>query len=468
MSTGNWASATTTGEFLAGRPEYTQDAAKVEAYRELATDWQATHGLVLRAPDAGSLLMAAPVSLGPSPIPRREFSRVVDLQPRLNLLFERISRDHGFLVDTLRSLGTADEFTARIFAMYMKQYELGIEKPGVVGIHRSDYLIHAPEGDTAAAPRAKQVEFNTIAASFAALSAITGDLHRFLLARTGYQGLLESGTIEPEQLPANESLTSIGDGIAAGFALYGSPEHGIAVERLTFAEMLERGVIRDDNRLFVGDKEVAVAYYRSGYAPTDFSTDAEWDGRWLIERSRAIPIPSLAYHLAGCKKIQQVLAQPGVVERFIDDQEAAAQVRQCFVGLYPLDGSKEGLQACEMAISDPDRYVVKPQREGGGYNTYGADIPRLLGQLTEEERKGYILMDLIRAPGFNSMLLRNGQLVPCEVVSELGIYGIFVSDREGRTVVNRHGGHLLRTKASDVREGGVAAGFAVIDSPLLV
>ncbi|KAJ2461265.1 Glutathione synthetase, partial [Coemansia sp. RSA 2322] len=61
-------------------------------------------------------------------------------------------------------------------------------------------------------------------------------------------------------------------------------------------------------------------------------------------------------------------------------------------------------------MANPSGYVVKPQREGGGYNTYGDDIPKLLGKLSDEERKGYILMELIKAPGFNSVLLRNGQL----------------------------------------------------------
>ena len=35
-------------------------------------------------------------------------------------------------------------------------------------------------------------------------------------------------------------------------------------------------------------------------------------------------------------------------------------------------------------------------------------------------------------------------------------------------VVNKHGGHLLRTKAATSDEGGVAAGYAVLDSPKLV
>ncbi|PIA15974.1 glutathione synthase [Coemansia reversa NRRL 1564] len=497
--------AKTNSEFLSLRPRYTQDVKELRGSVDMAIDWEATHGLLMQAPKLShaisnadwvqTALVPAPVSLAPSPIPRAEFEKVVALQPVLNQLFDSIARDHDFLVSTLESLGTADEFTTRIFSMYMKQYVMKVEKPAVVGIHRSDYLIHAPANEPDASPQAKQVEFNTIASSFASLSAIVGDFHRFMLERTGFQGLLKEGQVEMNQLPENESLTSIGDGIAVGFELYGTPSavvamviqpdernvydqrwieerlwkrHNIRVVRLSFADILDQCSIREDNRLFAGDTEIAVAYYRAGYAPTDFPTEKEWEGRWLVEKSRAIPIPNLAYHLAGCKKIQQVLAQPGVVERFVSDEETARRVRECFVGLYPLDDSEEGQQAYEMALKSPANYVAKPQREGGGYNSYGEDIPKLLCGMSVEERRGYILMELIKAPGFDSMLLRNGQLVPAEVVSELGIYGIWVSDSKGDMVVNRHGGHLLRTKASNVHEGGVAAGFAVIDSPLLV
>ncbi|KAJ2480653.1 Glutathione synthetase [Coemansia sp. RSA 2131] len=220
-----------TSEFLAQRPQYSQDTRELQRYVELAVDWEAMHGLLFRAPASDSAadsaagswqqtaLVPAPITLAPSPIPRSSFDRVIALQPTLNTLFDRISRDHDFLVSTLQSLGTADEFTTRVFAMYMRQRSQGAEKPGVVGIHRSDYLVHA-----GAEPQAKQVEFNTIAASFASLSSVVGDFHRYMLERTGYAGLLKAGRVTSDQLPRNESLTSIGDGIAAGFELYGQPE----------------------------------------------------------------------------------------------------------------------------------------------------------------------------------------------------------------------------------------------------
>ena len=63
-------------------------------------------------------------------------------------------------------------------------------------------------------------------------------------------------------------------------------------------------------------------------------------------------------------------------------------------------------------------------------------------------------------------MVREGKATEGESLSELGIYGTFV--RHGDEVLlNNEAGHLLRTKAATSDEGGVAAGFAVLDSPLL-
>jgi glutathione synthase len=57
-------------------------------------------------------------------------------------------------------------------------------------------------------------------------------------------------------------------------------------------------------------------------------------------------------------------------------------------------------------------------------------------------------------------------------VCELGIYGLYLSycNDGGEEVVqsNCYSGYLLRVKAEDVTEGGVAAGYSVLSSPLLV
>lgn len=62
-----------------------------------------------------------------------------------------------------------------------------------------------------------------------------------------------------------------------------------------------------------------------------------WDVRLTMERSRAIKCPSVQYQLAGSKKVQQALALPGVVERFIKDPDVVKKIRATFAGLYPLE-----------------------------------------------------------------------------------------------------------------------------------
>lgn len=63
----------------------------------------------------------------------------------------------------------------------------------------------------------------------------------------------------------------------------------------------------------------------------------EQDARILMEQSRAIKCPTAALQLAGCKKVQQELAAPGVLERFIKDPDVCHRIRATFAGQYSLD-----------------------------------------------------------------------------------------------------------------------------------
>lgn len=140
-------------------------------------------------------------------------------------------------------------------------------------------------------------------------------------------------------------------------------------------------IIIDTNHLFFyfsDDVEVSVVYFRAGYEPNHYPTEKEWEARLLIERSAAIKCPSIYYHLAGTKKVQQALARPEMLKRFIDDDKKISLIKEIFTGLYSLDKDEHGEAAVKMAIENPELYVLKPQREGGGNNVYGADIPEAL------------------------------------------------------------------------------------------
>ncbi|KAG0307317.1 hypothetical protein BGZ98_000552 [Dissophora globulifera] len=470
--------------------------------KDAALDFALSHGLVVRpplpskadSPEAHALaggVNNAPVSLFPTPFPTKAFNNAISIQPLFNQLVHDISEDDAFLKEIMESLSTVDDFVKRLYDLYLLVKSEGITQPASLGVYRSDYIIHLSPGQDLSDAKIKQVELNTISVSFGSLSSLTGDLHRYLMATTGY--FSENANVA--SVPVSDSIASIASGLASAHQLYGSPtakvmmvvqpgernafdqryieynllkNHNVLLIRKTLAEIEEQGRLDPQTKkLYIGDQEISVAYYRSAYATTDYPTEKEWDARLLVERSHAIKCPTIAYQLVGAKKVQQVLAAPGQLERFVKDPKAAEQLRESFTGLYPLDASPEGLAAYESALVKYEDLVMKPQREGGGNNIYGKAIPVELKKLTAEQRNAFILMDIIRPPITKNVLLRKGELQRADVVSELGVYGIYLHDG-AKVVRNDNGGHLLRTKGVESNEGGVAAGFAVIDSVMLV
>ncbi|XP_020178188.1 glutathione synthetase, chloroplastic isoform X3 [Aegilops tauschii subsp. strangulata] len=212
-------------------------------------------------------------------------------------------------------------------------------------------------------------------------------------------------------------------------------------------------------------RPVAVVYFRAGYAPTDYPSEVEWSARLLIEQSSAIKCPSISYHLVGTKKIQQELAKPSVLERFLDNEEDIAKLRKCFAGLWSLDNE----EIVKSAIEKPDLFVLKPQREGGGNNLYGHDLRETLIRLKNEQGEAlaaYILMQRIFPRASLTQLVQGGVCFEELSISELGIFGSYLRNKD-KVVINNQCGYLMRTKVSSSNEGGVAAGFAVLDSILL-
>lgn len=194
------------------------------------------------------------------------------------------------------------------------------------------------------------------------------------------------------------------------------------------------------------------------------------------------------YHLAGTKKVQQELARPGVVENFFGKDEIGKiidieNIREAFAGLYSLgeDATDADLAAVNEVITGKEgQYVLKPQREGGGYNYYGSNMAKKIGDNISRNKDGtiklgedlaeFILMQRLFPPKQSAVLLRaglvegNGQ---SESISELGCFGTIVRGSDGKIIHNEYSGFLLRTKFSNVDEGGVASGFATLSSPYL-
>ena len=415
-------------------------------------------------------------------------------------------------------------------------------------------------------PAIKQVEFNTIASSFGGLSEKVSNLHRYL-ARTNIYADILGEKFAANDLPLNESILSIADGLAQSHRAYAAstpsnytcilfvvqePEsnifdqrhieycllenYGIQSFRVSLKRVLDDTNLTEDRVLMyspfqmqtftstasfssrpsIQPYEVSTIYYRAGYSPTEY-TEREWSARLHLERSTAIKCPSVLTHLAGCKKVQQVLATPNSphLARFMPNEGKMSRVRDTFVPMYPMGHDREDLQQQQQKSSSSSlassplnpsskgrelalnphsaaHHVLKPQREGGGNNIYRTSIPPFLKELHDSQWPAFILMEMIETPPAQNMILRNGEVSAGGVISELGVFGFClwrskvgnVRDvkvkgkviKEGSSdvnavhrsasgiIVNTTAGYLLRTKGDQSEEGGVAAGFGAVDS----
>lgn len=381
-----------------------------------------------------------------------------------------------------------DEFTASIYKIYEVVRENGFPQPLSLGLLRSDYLldVSSPTED-ARNGNPKQVEVNTIASSFGGVSPVLQKQHKHILKTLGIR-------VHDDQMPENKSDKLLAAGLVAAWSAYKNEKAVImfVVEEVTFnicdQRMLEYAVkkvkphlkvirrsfselqdclLKEGNLMVDGD-EVAVVYYRTGYAPQQMRKQ-DWDVRLRMELSRAIKCPSVQYHLAGTKKVQQVLAKPGVLERFFTNKSTVDKLLATFTGLYSLDLDPEGHQAVEKALANPASYVLKPQREGGGNNLYGMEAKqKLISMGRSKEREGYILMELIRPPVTTNYIIRAGAAAdPVSIINELGIFGVILGDQDD-ILVNDEAGFILRSKRTGTSEGGISAGFGALDSVILV
>lgn len=447
--------------------------------------WSSLHGLVVgdktyqksgNVPGVG--LMHAPIALLPTGFPEAYWKQACDVTPLFNELIDRVSLDGKFLQDSLSRTKKVDVFTSRLLDIHSKMLERNKKEDIRLGLHRFDYMLDEETNSLL------QIEMNTISCSFPGLSRLVSQLHQSLLRSYGDQIGIDS-----ERVPINTSTIQFADALAKAWLEYSNPravvmvivqpeernmydqhllssilreKHNIVVIRKTLAEVEKEGSVQEDETLIVGGQAVAVVYFRSGYTPNDHPSESEWNARLLIEESSAVKCPSIAYHLTGSKKIQQELAKPGVLERFLDNKEDIAKLRKCFAGLWSLDDS----EIVKQAIEKPGLFVMKPQREGGGNNIYGDDVRENLLRLQKEGEEGnaaYILMQRIFPKVSNMFLVREGVYHKHQAISELGVYGAYLRSKD-KVIVNEQSGYLMRTKIASSDEGGVAAGFGVLDS----
>ncbi|KAF8877154.1 hypothetical protein CPB84DRAFT_1838626 [Gymnopilus junonius] len=436
-----------------------------------ATTFALSHGLLYlppaeRQPTIPSAAIHAPISLFPSPFPRELFWNARRIQRIYNVLYSRIAMDDGFLDRVMgaeQGVGRVDDFTGQLWTGWKKLRDEGLAQPLHLGLFRSDYLLHAPPNETLSI---KQVEFNTISVSFGCLSQKISELHRYLSAATNYY--MTSPYLTRDNFPPNETISGLANGLAEAHKAYNVPgsqilfvvqpgERNVFDQRALEYELLEKQVpliSRPEDTHPAKFVEISTVYYDQDICLMNIPPQRTIPPVFL-ERSKAIKSPTIALQLAGGKKVQEQISR-NMARMYLALK--INELRQSFIAIYvnsrcsSIKTGQEGFGVCK-ARKSAMSLVLKPQREGGGNNVYKEAIPSFLDNLPPQEREAWIAMELIKPPdGTGNYLVKAGSTdlqdqmpIKTDVVSELGIFG-----------------------CKDSNEGGVATGFSVLDSLLLV
>ncbi|KAK8798725.1 hypothetical protein WA158_007809 [Blastocystis sp. Blastoise] len=444
-----------------------------------------------------------PFALLPVPMSKQLYEDSLMYSRLFDRLVINMCDEREWMLKVLKNC--SDPFVNSLLEIADKAYKSFYYQPITLGLLRSDYMINE---DSQHQQQLLQIELNTVSCSFPGVMEGISNLQKEVLKNNidlypsvqQYYKLTHTEDIS-SHLPANNTLQISAQGIVEAFHLYKptttnpvvmfcvqkSETNGVDQYNLssyiqehyhvpcvykTVDELLTDMYIKEgtlyiyDDNTHTRSQEVALVYFRSCYNPDDLNTPELLRVREDIEVSRAIKCPNVFLQLTGMKCIQQALTEPGTVERFLPSKEAA-QLRSCFAGIWnPLSTDIDTKRAVKDAIEYPDDYVLKPQREGGGNLIWGKNIPAVLkGEMgVEGGLGGLILMQRIKAAEYPAIHVVEGEASEHQSIHEFGVYSYVIG---GSYYKDNIVGHLFKTKSSESMEGGVCAGFAVLNTAYL-
>ncbi|CAD8206345.1 unnamed protein product [Paramecium octaurelia] len=418
-----------------------------------------------------------PVSLFPLYI---NYDIINDLKKKTILqqkVVAKMGMDFEWYTSILGRLAKHDEFIRRMISIQAKVEKSETKCPYTICIVRNDFLHHASLNQW------MQVEYNCIAISFGFISDRVQKYHS-LLFDSYYKQIRENYKVKVKQDLNHDIMV---DALHKAYGLYnnknaivliitaefegniydqryiekGLAKLGILSKRTTFLRLI--GNITSENGILRAfGQEVALVYFRTGYTFDQYDNEECWSIREMIELSKALKCPSLNTQLVNFKKLQQILLDETQIQKFLNKDEAKL-ISENYCKIWGFDHEDQHEKLIEMIQQNPHDYVLKPQREGGGNNYYDDQIIPELLKLTPEQRTEFIVMERIKPIPRIGFLMRRGQLDIQAVISEISVIGYFINEGE-KILVNEVGGYLVRTKRYLDNEGGVAAGYAVVDS----
>lgn len=420
-----------------------------------------------------------PLTLLPCWLPRAFVEQGRQATLVFNRLYHAVATQRDFLEEQLGAALAGDEFLRRLHDCWPRTAPL---KP-ILYLTRNDFMPAWNDGHCSA----RQVEANLIAASLGVMSErVTALVRHLYQGQSWLKDLLpnHSGTnlanamgrvFQRYRQGDSQMLFIIPAGEANAFDQLGllsrlRIEFEVPAVRTSLQELGQLGELRGGDLYFRG-RRVTLVYFRAGYTPDHYPDPECWQARRLIEESSAISVPSVATQLVNSKKMQQILAQPEILRRFVEEEEARLllEAQMVLAGVdQEIEWRGQRAPARQHALSHPEAWVLKPSREGGGNNYFGQELAHQLRQLSPASASSYILMETIQQRPFRGIRLSQDQVLDSPCLTEMGHYtACCLEPGSSEPVFNELLGTLLRSKDCTSQEAFVLGDHSYLDAPVL-
>ena len=451
-----------------------------------------TNGLIMKSKNGG--VTHIPIMLTPSPIPKNIYEKILFYQISFNKIINKLSNDQNFLEEILTPISEKDEFVKKNLEISKKLVNYEHKQKIKLGIFRNDYLFDKNQNFLFF------TEYNTIASSMGTFSDKIKKFYSHFsqtypeifkkysekeIPMEGFDNIEKFAESMHEAVKLafpqqyKESIivfviqkneTNIFDQYSLSDELYN--KYKISSIRMTLEEIKVKCVQDENGNLTLDGQLISLFYFRASYTENDYPNDEAWQGRELIELSTAVKVPDINTFLTTFKIFQYQLSKPQILMRYCHSELIINDIVRFFGGIYNIrDMSPENIKELFNKIkTEPDKYILKPMKEGGGNNITGEKLKEIIpeeGAEISDIIKNSVIVDKIESYIHEGLVIRNEKLKVQNSISEYSIYGIILTN-ENNLIINKSVSFLVRTKDKESIEGGIMEGAGSIDIPCLL
>ena len=451
-----------------------------------------TNGLIMKSKNEG--VFHIPIMITPSPIPKNIYQKMSFYQIAFNKIINKLSNDQKFLEEILTPISEKDEFVKKNLEISRKSVNYQYKQKIKLGIFRNDYLFDKKQNFLFF------TEYNTIASSMGTFSDKIKKFYSYFYNKYPeiFEKYLEKeipmeglNNIEKFAESINEAIklafpqqykesivifiiqkneTNIFDQYSLSDELYN--KYNLLSIRFTLEEVKSKCIQDKNGNLFLDGKLISLFYFRAGYCENDYPNEESWKSRELIELSTAIKVPDINTFLTTFKIFQYELSKPKILMKYCDSELIINDILRFFGDIYnirdmPVNEIKELFNKIK---NEPEKYILKPMKEGGGNNITADKLKELIPDEDSEISdliKNSVIVKKIESYEHEGLILKNEKINLQNSISEYSIYGIVLTENDN-FIMNKSVSFLLRTKDKDNVEGGIIEGAGAIDIPCLL